>query len=157
LTAGVPQDVAFLWPVLEDVAGLFFYDGDGVHDAQSFARWFRDHVEYAFVAFTQDWRPVACSYLTHVRPGVKGSFHGFATEEYRHPKYSVPVSIYAINHFFDFFDFRRLESVIAVDNIPAVIHATRLGFEWDGVLKEHYQRNDAWVDCHIGTKMRGEK
>jgi len=129
---------------------------DVPQDAASFARWFRDHVEYAFVAFTQDWQPVACSYLTHVRPGVKGSFHGFATEEYRHPKYSVPVSTYAINHFFDFFDFRRLESVIAVDNIPAVIHATRLGFEWDGVLKEHYQRNDAWVDCHIGTKMRGE-
>jgi len=115
------------------------------------------NVEYAFVAFTRDWRPVACSYLTHVRPGVKGSFHGFATEEYRHPKYSVPVSTYAMNHFFERFDFRRLESVIAVENIPAVIHATRLGFEWDGVLKEHYQRNDAWVDCHIGTKMRGEK
>lgn len=92
--------------------------------------------------------------LLDVRPMIDATLVVAAFD--RQLKDKEPLVREAVAEAFDLFRLRRLTAYTPADNPPYLKFLARLGFVWEGVLRQGWDGLEGPLDLHINGLLRGE-
>lgn len=96
-----------------------------------------------------------CGFVRHYAAHFRAEF-GYAlfNDSSKNKGFMSEVSQLIINYGLEQMDLHRIEAMVGTENIPSLKIIEKLGFEKEGVMKQHYLRNGIFEDSVIFSIIR---
>lgn len=149
------EDRKAVWDMVKDCYREFLGDDSGVHNDESFYRWFNNVAQCPIFVYYEK-RLICCSYLCGLIEGNKAAIHVFTHPDYRTPKHLMPMSRLGMDFYFKAFNLKKLEGVVPEFNRTARLFDLRIGMKKDGIFREEFFYNGKFYDCILFSILRSE-
>jgi [ribosomal protein S5]-alanine N-acetyltransferase len=92
-------------------------------------------------------------YLDHNRAEIG---YGLFDDNYKRKGYMTEVLKPIIHYGFHKMNLHRIEAFLSLNNIPSLKLVTKFGFAQEGLLREHYYKNNSMEDSAVFSLLKNE-
>ena len=96
-----------------------------------------------------------CGFVRHYPAHFRAEF-GYAlyNDEFKNRGYMNEVAHVIIDYGFEKMALHRIEAMVGLSNTPSLNIITKLGFEKEGIMKQHFLRNEIFEDSVVFSLIR---